>query len=98
VAAIAAIGTTIGQMSEIASTIASAVEEQGVATEGISHNVKRAALGTLEVSSNIMDVKRGAGETEVASSNVFSAAQSLSRESHRLKADVAAFLNSVRTA
>jgi methyl-accepting chemotaxis protein len=98
VAAIAAIGTTIGRMSAIASTIASAVEEQGVATQGISRNVQRAAQGTLQVSSNIADVKRGAGETELASSKVFSAAQSLTRESRRLKADVATFLNSVRAA
>jgi methyl-accepting chemotaxis protein len=98
VAAIEAIGTTIGRMSEIASTIASAVEEQGVATQDISRNVQRAALGTVQVSSNIKDVKRGASETELASSKVFSAAQSLSGESHRLKADVATFLNSVRMA
>jgi methyl-accepting chemotaxis protein len=98
VAAIKAIGTTIGRMSEIASTIASAVEEQGMATQEISRNVQRAALGTLQVSSNIMDVKRGASETGLASSQVFSAAQSLSSESYRLKADVATFLNSVRMA
>jgi len=98
VAAIKAIGTTIGRMSEIASTIASAVEEQGMATQEISRNVQRAALGTLQVSSNIMDVKRGASETGSASSQVFSAAQSLSSESYRLKADVATFLNSVRRA
>jgi methyl-accepting chemotaxis protein len=98
VAAIKAIGTTIGRMSEIASTIASAVEEQGMATQEISRNVQRAALGTLQVSSNIMDMKRGASETGSASSQVFSAAQSLSSESYRLKADVATFLNSVRRA
>jgi methyl-accepting chemotaxis protein len=98
VAAIKAIGTTIGRMSEIASTIASAVEEQGAATQEISRNVQRAALGTVQVSSNIMDVKRGASETGLASSQVFSAARSLSRESYRLKADVATFLNTVRLA
>jgi methyl-accepting chemotaxis protein len=98
VAAIKAIGTTIGRMSEIASTIASAVEEQGAATQEISRNVQRAALGTVQVNSNIMDVKRGASETGLASSQVFSAARSLSRESYRLKADVATFLNTVRLA
>jgi methyl-accepting chemotaxis protein len=98
VIAIKAIGNTIGRMSEIASAIASAVEEQGATTQEISRNVQQAAQGTLQVSSNIADVQRGTGETGVASSRVFSAAQSLSGESHRLKADVATFLNSVRMA
>jgi methyl-accepting chemotaxis protein len=96
--AIGAIGSTIGLMSEIASTIASAVEVQGATTREIFHNVQLAAQGTLQVSSSIVDVQRGASETGVASSQVLSAAQSLSSESHRLKADVATFLNSVRMA
>jgi len=98
VIAIEAIGSTIGRMSQIASTIASAVEEQDAATQAISRNVQRAAQGTLQVSSSIIDVQRGTNETGSASSRVFSAARSLSGESHRLKADVATFLNSVRTA
>jgi methyl-accepting chemotaxis protein len=98
VSAIKAIGSTIGRMSEIASTIASAVEEQGVTTQEISRNVRQAAQGTMQVSSNISDVQRGTGETGVASSKVLSAAQSLSSQSYRLKADVATFLNSVRVA
>ncbi len=93
-----AIGGTIGRMSEIASIIAAAVEQQGVATQEISRNVQQAAQGTLKVSSNIVDVQRGASETGLASSQVFSAAQALSGESRRLKADVAKFLNSVRVA
>jgi methyl-accepting chemotaxis protein len=96
--AIDAIGGTIGRMSEIASTIASAVEQQGAATQEISRNVRQAAQGTLKVSSNIMEVQRGAGDTGRASSQVFSAAQALSGESLRLKADVVAFLNSLRAA
>jgi methyl-accepting chemotaxis protein len=98
VIAIEAIGSTIGRMSEIASTIASAVGEQDAATQAISRNVQLATQGTLQVSSSILDVQRGTDETGLASSKVFSAAQSLSGESYRLKADVATFLNSVRAA
>jgi methyl-accepting chemotaxis protein len=98
VAAINAIGGTIGRMSEIASTIAAAVEQQGAATQEIARNVQQAAEGTLKVSSNIIDVQRGASETGSASSHVFSAAQALTGESRRLKADVTRFLNSVRVA
>jgi methyl-accepting chemotaxis protein len=98
VAAIKEIGDTIGRMSEIASTIASAVEEQGTATQEISRNVQQAAQGTQQVSSNITDVQRGASETGSASAQVFSSAQSLSRDSNRLKLEVGKFLNSVRAA
>jgi methyl-accepting chemotaxis protein len=96
--AIREISGTIEKLSEISSTIASAVEEQGAATQEISRNVQQAARGTQQVSSNITDVRRGAGETGSASSQVLSAAQSLSGESHRLKLEVGKFLNSVRAA
>jgi methyl-accepting chemotaxis protein len=98
VAAIKEIGSTIGQMSEIATAIASAVEEQGAATQEISRNVQQAAQGTQQVSSNIADVQRGASETGSASSQVLSAAQTLSTDSNRLKLEVGKFLNSVRAA
>ena len=48
--AIKEISDTIAKMSEIASTIASAVEEQGAATQEISRNVQQAAHGTQQVS------------------------------------------------
>ncbi|MFC0243789.1 methyl-accepting chemotaxis protein [Rhodopseudomonas telluris] len=98
VAAIRQIGETIGRMSEIASTIASAVEEQGAATQEISRNVQQAALGTQQVSSNITEVQRGATETGAASSQVLHAARSLSGDSGRLKLEVERFLGTVRAA
>jgi methyl-accepting chemotaxis protein len=98
VVAIAEIGETIGKMSEIAFTIASAVEEQGAATQEISRNVQQAAQGTMQVCSDITHVQRGASETGAASSHVLSAARLLSGESNRLKLEASKFLNSVRAA
>jgi methyl-accepting chemotaxis protein len=98
VSAIKEISGTIERLSEISSTIAAAVEEQGAATQEISRNVQQAAQGTEQVSSNITDVQRGAGETGSASSQVLSAAQSLSRDSNRLKLEVGRFLDTVRAA
>jgi methyl-accepting chemotaxis protein len=98
VGAIKSIGDTIGRMSEICSTIASAVEEQGAATREISRNVQQAAHGTREVSSNIVDVQRGAADTGSASSKVLSSARSLSTENSRLKHEVEKFLDTVRAA
>jgi methyl-accepting chemotaxis protein len=98
VTAIKEISGTIERLSEISSTIAAAVEEQGAATQEISRNVQQAAQGTQQVSTHITDVQRGAGETGSASSQVLSAAQSLSGDSNRLKLEVGKFLNSVRAA
>jgi methyl-accepting chemotaxis protein len=98
VVAIKEISVTIGRISEISSTIASAIEEQGAATQEISRNVQQAAQGTEQVASNISNVQRGASETGSASSQVLSSAQSLSVESNRLKLEVGKFLDTVRAA
>jgi methyl-accepting chemotaxis protein len=98
VGAIKEISETIGRMSEISSTIAAAVEEQGAATQEISRNIQQASQGTQQVSANITDVQHGATETGSASSQVHSAAKSLSSDSNRLKLEVGKFLDSVRAA
>ena len=63
-----------------------------------SRNVQQATRGIQEVSSNIIEVQRGASETGSASSQVLSAAQSLSGDGNRLKLKVGKFLDSVRAA
>ncbi|MDA9433558.1 methyl-accepting chemotaxis protein [Bradyrhizobium sp. CCBAU 51627] len=98
VGAIKEISETIEKLSEISSIIAAAVEEQGATTLEISRNVQQAAQGTQQVSTNVIDVQRGAAEAGTASSQVLSAAQSLSSESNRLKSEVNKFLESVRAA
>ena len=98
VAAIKEIGGTIGRISQIAATIAAAVEEQGAATQEISRNVQEAAKGTAQVATNIVSVNRGAGETGSASTQVLASAQSLSSESNHLKVEVQKFLATVRAA
>jgi methyl-accepting chemotaxis protein len=98
VAAIKEIGDTIGKLSEISSTIASAVEQQGAATQEIARNVQQAAHGTTQVSAHIGDVEQGASETGSASTQLYSAAQSLAKESGRLKQEVGKFLETVRAA
>ncbi|KJC40219.1 chemotaxis protein [Bradyrhizobium sp. LTSP849] len=98
VATIQEISTTINIVSEISSTIAAAVEEQGAATQEIARNVQQAAQGTRQVASNIADVSRGASETGSASSQMLSSAQLLSGESGRLKMEVEKFLATMRAA
>lgn len=98
VEAIKDISETIKKLSEISSTIAAAVEEQGAATQEISRNVHQAAQGTQHVSSDILGVQHGAGETGSASSQVLSAAQTLAADSNRLKLELGNFLDTVRAA
>jgi methyl-accepting chemotaxis protein/aerotaxis receptor len=98
VGAIKEISGTIERLSEISSTIAAAVEEQGAATQEIARNVQQASQGTQQVSSHITEVQRGVSETGSASTQVLNAAKSLSGDSNRLKLEVSKFLDSVRAA
>ena len=98
VVSIEAIGRTIGQISEIATTIASAIEQQGAATQEIARNVLQAAAGTQEVSANVGGVTEGAAATGVAANQVEAAAGNLSRQSQQLREQVDAFLGQVRVA
>ena len=98
VAAIKEISSTIGRISEIAATIAAAVDAQGAATQEIAHNVAQAARGAAQVATNITEVNHGAGETGTASAKVLQAAKFLSGESRKLESEVENFLNTVRAA
>jgi methyl-accepting chemotaxis protein len=98
VLAIKEIGGTIARISEIATTIAAAVEQQGAATHDIARNVQQAASGTTDVAKNITDVNREAAETGAASAQVLSSARSLSSDNDRLNAEMDKFLVTIRAA
>jgi len=98
VGAIKEIGATISHISDIATTIAATVEEQGAATAEIARNVSEAAKGTAEVAQKITQVNQGASATGAASEQVLASARSLSKESGDLKNEVENFLNTVRAA
>jgi methyl-accepting chemotaxis protein len=98
VAAIKEIGGTIGQISDIASTIASAVEQQSSATQEIARSVQNVAQGTQEAAASVMQVNRGATETGSASEEVLNSARSLSTESTRLRGELDRFMANIRAA
>ncbi|WP_375158053.1 methyl-accepting chemotaxis protein [Bradyrhizobium sp. RDT46] len=98
VGAIKEIGTTIGRISDISTTIAATIEQQGAATAEIARNVSEAAKGTVEVADKIAHVSHGASATGAASGQVLASARSLSRESGLLKTEVEKFLDTVRAA
>jgi len=96
VEAIRGISGTIGQISGIATAIASAVEEQGAATQEIARNVQQASAATADVSTNISGVTKAAQDTGSATRQVLSAADALARQADSMRTDVGAFFASVR--
>ncbi len=98
VGAIESIFETIGQIDQISTTIASAIEEQTAATAEIARNVEQAAAGTQEVSSNITGVTKAAGETGQVSAQVLEAAKELATQSDSLRREVDGFLADIKEA
>jgi methyl-accepting chemotaxis protein len=98
VSAIQAIGGTIAEIDEISREIATAVEQQGLATGEISGNVQQAAEGTRQVSHSMESVTRASDDTGNAAGRLLDAANGLSSESGRLKSEVDLFLNSLSAA
>jgi methyl-accepting chemotaxis protein len=94
--AIQGITQTINRVNEISTTIASAVEEQGAATQEIARNVQQAASGTAEVSSNITGVTQASQQTSAGSTQVLGASSELAKNGVRLRTEVEGFLKSVR--
>jgi methyl-accepting chemotaxis protein len=92
------INGTITRISSISSAIAAAIEQQSASVKDISQNIQHAAQGAAQVSANIVNVNKGAGETDAASGQVLSSAQALASESARLKLEVDRFLATVRAA
>jgi methyl-accepting chemotaxis protein len=96
VAAINAIGVTIGRISGIAATIAGAIGQQGAAAREIAQNIHETSRGTTEVATNIAEVNSGARETGQASARVLTSARLLSEESGHLKQEMSRFVSTVR--
>jgi len=97
VEAIRDIGTTIGEIDEISTSIAAAVEEQGVVTLDIAQNTQQAANGARAVSGDIAVVAAAAEETGVTAGHVLDAASDLSQKANALRHDVTLFLETIRS-
>ncbi len=98
VTVIEGVGTQIRKMSDVASGISAAVEEQGIATREIVRNVDQAATGTNSVTAHISDVAKTADETGAAAGQVLGAASALSSQAQQLEREMQRFLETVRTA
>ncbi|MEP9377239.1 methyl-accepting chemotaxis protein [Aquabacter sp. CN5-332] len=92
------VSTLIRKMSDVATGISAAVEEQGIATREIVRNVDHAAQGTNSVTGNISDVARTADETGDAAGLVLVASSALTEQARRLNDQMLRFLGTVRAA
>jgi methyl-accepting chemotaxis protein len=97
VIAIKGITQIIEQVRQISSAIASAVEEQGAATQEIARNVGQAAQGTQEVSTNIAGLSEAAGMTGLVAEKVLLASIGLSESGKSLRDQIGKFLDGIRT-
>ncbi|WP_050424225.1 methyl-accepting chemotaxis protein [Bradyrhizobium tropiciagri] len=98
VSAIRNISSTIGEINDVTTAIAAAVEEQGAATREIARNIQHAAGGTSEVSSNIVGVSTASAEAGAAAGEVLSASDALRREADVLRSEIDGFLSNIRAA
>ncbi|GMO11846.1 methyl-accepting chemotaxis protein [Bradyrhizobium sp. TM233] len=96
--AIQTIGGIIGEVNEVATAIAAAVQEQGAATQEITRSTQFAAQGTKNVSDNITGVKADADAAAAAADNVKQASEMLESQSRQLGHEVSDFLGKIRAA
>jgi methyl-accepting chemotaxis protein len=98
VLAIDGISATIREISGVATTIASAVEEQGSATREIARSVQQVAAGTSEVSRNVAGASEAADQSRALADNVLVASGDLSQHATALFKSVDTFLAGLRNA
>ena len=98
VVAIGGISDTIREISGVAITIASAVEEQDSATREIERSVQQVAAGTSEVSRNVAGASQAADQSRALADNVLVASGELNQHTNALFRSVDTFLAGLRNA
>jgi methyl-accepting chemotaxis protein len=89
--AIASISTVINQISDISSTIATAVEEQNATTNEMCRNVGEAAHGSGEITQNIAGVAEASQSTARGATDTQEAIQQVVAMSTQLRSLVGHF-------
>lgn len=97
-AAIQHISQTMDGANSYTAAIASAVEEQGAATQEISRNVQNAAEGTQLAASNMSGVTSSVSETTQSAAQVEQASADVAEQAKKLREVVDQFLNQVAAA
>ena len=91
VLAIGQISQVIGQISDIQTTIASAIEEQSATTNEIGRTLAEASKGSTDISKNIGGVAEAARATTVGATDTSKSAHSLEKMAAELRTLVSQF-------
>ncbi len=91
VSAISQISQVIGQISDIQTTIASAIEEQSATTNEIGRTLAEASKGSADISKNIGGVADAARATTVGATDTSKSAHSLEKMAAELQTLVSQF-------
>jgi methyl-accepting chemotaxis protein len=89
---------TIDTINSVSGAIASAVEEQGAATQEIAQTASQTSQATAEVARNITGVQEAAESSGAAANQVLSSSRDLARQADVLRGEVNKFLGAVRAA
>jgi methyl-accepting chemotaxis protein len=81
----------------LTATIASAVKQQGAATQEISANAQTAAQGNASLVGSIGTVNKAIAHASRSAGEVFSAAEGLAGQADRLSKEVGSFFSALRT-
>jgi methyl-accepting chemotaxis protein len=98
VEAIREIARMITTVNDNISAVTTTAERQGAVTAEISENIRQAAEGTRDVTTNIGGVTMASGETGRMAQNVLDASRSLTEQSVHLRNEVQAFVAKIRAA
>jgi len=91
VGSISEISDIVNRINDIATSIASMVEEQTATTNEMSRNVQEAATGSIQIAENTAEVAKAAGSTKQGADDTGIAAKELSKMSLDLQNLVAKF-------
>jgi methyl-accepting chemotaxis protein len=92
------IGNVIGEISQIAAIITTAVNQQGQAVQEIARSAQEAASGAQDVTNHIRDVSDATVESRLAAASVRVASDTVSEYFESLRGEVDTFLGIVRHA
>lgn len=92
------IDAVMNEVNQLASAIAAAMEQQGAATQEISHSASSASQGTSSTNSDIAAVSDSIRQTASSAENVQQATRDAKTEMDNLRGAVEEFLSGVRAA
>ena len=96
--AVDAFQATLGRLTEIASTVAAAADQQSAATGSIAENTQQASMLVESVARDVTDLNRAARATGDAAAALMTVGATLAEQARTVRTEVDRFLSEVRAA